>query len=246
MIAGFVALAAFGVWRSYLHALTVSKRELGNVATALAGQTAWNWQNISLLLSNTANWYLLDAPKIPPAQLDAALHERISSVRGVREVAIIDPNGIQRFASPRSTPGLDVSDRVYFIVQRDQTVEGLYLSPPLISRTEHRRAIVVSRRLEQPRGVFAGIALAVVDLEDLKQFYAGVDLGPGGAVQLLEADGTLLVRNPPVPGAIGQRFPALVHSTWVRLGPLRPPLSFLWPPPRHARPLPDGQPDPEK
>jgi PAS domain S-box-containing protein len=215
MIASFVALAAFGVWRSYLHALAVSKRELGNVATALAGQTAWNWQNISLLLSNTANWYLLDAPKIPTVQLDAALHERISSVRGVREVAIIDPNGIQRFASPRSTPGLDVSDRIYFIVQRDRTVEGLYLSPPLISRTEHRRAIVVSRRLEQPRGVFAGIVLAVVDLEELKQFYAGVDLGPGGAVQLLEADGTLLVRNPPVPGAIGQRFPALVASATV-------------------------------
>ena len=65
MIAGFVALAAFGVWRSYQHALTTTKRELGNVATALAGQTAWNWQNISLLLSNTASWYLLDAPKIP-------------------------------------------------------------------------------------------------------------------------------------------------------------------------------------
>ena len=42
VIAAFVALGAFGVWRSYLHAITVTKRELGNVATALAGQAAWS------------------------------------------------------------------------------------------------------------------------------------------------------------------------------------------------------------
>src|SRR6516165_6477997 len=68
MIAAFVALGAFGIWRSYRHATSTTKRELGNVATALAGQTAWSWQNIDLLLSNTASWYQLDAPNIPPEQ----------------------------------------------------------------------------------------------------------------------------------------------------------------------------------
>jgi len=29
----------------------------GNVAAALAGQTAWSWQNIDLLLRNTASWW---------------------------------------------------------------------------------------------------------------------------------------------------------------------------------------------
>jgi PAS domain S-box-containing protein len=212
IIAGFVALGAFGVWRSYRHAITTTNRELGNVATALAGQTAWSWQNISLLLSNTASWYLLDSPQIPTSQLDTALRERIPNVRGVRRVAIVDSNGILRFSSPHASAGLDVSDRSYFTVHKDRTAEGLYLSAPLVSRTEHREAIVVSRRLEQPAGVFAGVVTALVELEDLKQFYAGVELGPGGAVQLLETDGTLLVRNPTLPGVVGQRFPLLVAA----------------------------------
>jgi PAS domain S-box-containing protein len=213
MIAAFVALGAFGVWRSYRHALMVTKRELGNVATALSGQTAWNWQNISLLLSNTASWYQLDAAKIPPAQLESALRARTPSVRGVRNVSIVDANGIARYSTLPFSSGIDVSDRSYFIAQRDGTAKGgLYLSEPLMSRAQYREAIVVSRRLEQPLGTFAGIVITVVDLEELKQFYGGIDLGPGAAVQLLRSDGTLLARNPPVPGAIGQRFAALVAA----------------------------------
>ena len=215
LIAGFVALGAFGVWRSYVHALAVTKRELGNVATALAGQTAWNWQNISLLLSSTASWYLLDGKSIPPAQLDSALRQRTPSVRGVHEVAIVDENGIQRHAWRWPSSGLDVSDRDYFIAQKQGTGQGLYLSAPLTSRTEHLESIVVSRRLEQPDGAFAGLVLAVVNLQDLRQFYAGIDLGPGSAVQLLEADGTLLVRNPTVAEIVGKHYPALVAATRV-------------------------------
>jgi PAS domain S-box-containing protein len=215
IIAGLVALGAYGVWRSYVHALAMTKRELGNVATALAGQTAWNWQNINLLLSNTASWYLLDAPRIPPGQLESVLRARTPSVRGVHKVAIVDANGIQRYSSGPSSQVLDVSDRSYFIVQRDHQAEGLYLSEPLISRTEHRQDVVVSCRLEQPNGAFAGVVTALVDLEELKQFYAGIDLGPGAAVLLLRSDGTLLARNPPVPGAIGRAFPALVASSAV-------------------------------
>ena len=209
IIAAFVVLGAYGVWRSYLHALATTRRELGNVATALAGQTAWNWQNINLLLSDTASWYLLDAPKIPPAQLEGALRARTPSVRGVRKVALVDAKGIQRYASV-PTVGIDVSDRSYFTSQRDHTADGLYLSEPLISRSEQRPAVVVSRRLDEPGGAFAGVVTAVIDLEQLTQFYAGIDLGPGAAVQLLRIDGTLLVRNPPAPDRVGRSFPVLV------------------------------------
>ena len=215
IIVAFVALGAYGVWRSYVHALAVTKRDLGNVATALAGQTAWNWQNISLLLSSTASWYQLDAPKIPAAQLDTALRERTPSVPGVHEVAIVDATGIQRHAWRWLDSGLDVSDRDYFIAQKARRGQGLYLSAPLESRTEHLESIVVSRRLEGPDGAFAGLVQAVVNLQDLTQFYAGVDLGSGGAIQLLESDGTLLVRNPTVPGVVGQHFPSLVAAATV-------------------------------
>jgi PAS domain S-box-containing protein len=212
VIAAFVALGAFGVWRSYLHAIAVTKRELGNVATALAGQAAWSWQNLDLLLSNTASWYLLDAAKTPTAQLNGVLRERSAAVRAVYTLAIVDADGIERYSSEPFSPGLDVSNQPYFTAQRDRTGGRLYASEPFVSPAEPREAIVLSRRLEDPSGRFAGVVTATVDLDVLQRFYAGVDLGPGSAVQLLYSDGTLLVRSPGVPNLIGHRFAPLVAA----------------------------------
>jgi PAS domain S-box-containing protein len=43
-------------------------------------------------------------------------------------------------------------------------------------------------------------------------FYAAVNLGGDSAMQLLREDGTLLVRNPSTPAAVGQRFPKLAAT----------------------------------
>jgi len=69
---------------------------------------------------------------------------------------------------------------------------------------------VLSRRLEDDQGRFVGVITAIIDLEDLKQFYGDVDLGGGSAIHLLREDGTLLVRNPPKPEAVGRKYPDLV------------------------------------
>ena len=78
-----------------------------------------------------------------------------------------------------------------------------------MTRSEHRAAVVLSRRIDDDRGTFAGIITATVDLEDLNQFYRAANMGMAGAIQLLRDDGTLLVRNPPIPKSVGQKFPSL-------------------------------------
>jgi PAS domain S-box-containing protein len=213
VIAAFVALGAFGVWRSYLHAIAVTKRGLGNVATALAGQTAWSWQNLDLVLSSTASWYLFDAATSPPEQVNSALRQRIAEVRVVHAMTIIDADGIERYSSAVPfSPGRDVANQPYFNVLKNRARGALYASEPFVSPGGPRDAIVLSRRLEDPGGRFAGVVAATVDLNVLQRFYAGVDLGPGSAIQLLQSDGTLLVRTPAVPGLIGHRFAPVVAA----------------------------------
>jgi hypothetical protein len=56
VISAFAALGTFGIWRSYVHALTITRRELGNGEAALAAQTVCSRQNIDLLLRNIASW----------------------------------------------------------------------------------------------------------------------------------------------------------------------------------------------
>jgi PAS domain S-box-containing protein len=210
VILAFTASSAYDAWRAYSNSLAATDREIDNVAKALAEQTAWTWQGIDLLLRDTARWYRNDSPKIAPERLDEVLANRTAGVSQVRVITIADAQGIQRHRSRGATPpNLNVSDRAYFIAQRDGTVAGLFMSEPMITRTESRAGIVLSRRLEDEKGAFAGVVTAIVDLEDLERFYASVTLGKDSAIQLLREDGTLLVRSPAAPNAIGKAFPAL-------------------------------------
>jgi PAS domain S-box-containing protein len=213
VILAFAGSSAYDAWRAHHNSLVATDRELDNVAKALAEQTAWTWQGIDLLLRDTAAWYQHVGDKIAPGRMDEVLANRAAGVRQVRLLTIVDAQGIQRYRSRGSSPPhLDVSDRSYFIAQRDRTATGLFMSEPLVTRSENRAGVELSRRLDDDTGGFAGVVTAIVDLEDLKQFYGAVNLGGGSAIHLLRKDGTLLVRNPPTPSALGQKFPQLVAA----------------------------------
>jgi len=211
VVIAFAGSSAYDAWRSYKSTLAATRREITNVATALAEQTAWTFEGVDLTLRDTARWYQSDSQKIGPERLDEVLANRSAGVRQIRLITITDAQGIQRHRSRGSSPpDLDVSDRSYFIAQRDRTVAGLFMSEPLISRSEGRPGIFLSRRLEDETGAFAGVVAAIVNLEDLQKFYAAVTLGSGGAVQLLRDNGQLLMRDPPDPDAIEKKYPQLV------------------------------------
>ena len=210
VILTFAGSSGYDTWRSYRYSINSAEREIGNEANALAEQTAWTLQAVDILLLDTVRWYRSDSHGMPPEALDAALAVRTAGLQQVRQVMIIDAQGNQRYRSRAlSTPNLNISDRSYFTAQRDSADVGLFMSEPLVTRSEHRAAVVLSRRIDDDRGTFAGIITATVDLEDLNQFYRAANMGMAGAIQLLRDDGTLLVRNPPIPKAVGQKFPSL-------------------------------------
>jgi PAS domain S-box-containing protein len=206
----FAGSSAYDAWRSYRYSLIATEREIGNMASALAEQTVWSFEAVDLLLLDTARWYRYDIKDIPPERRNIVLAARTSAIPQVRQVVIMDANGDQIYRSRGfSLPNHNVADRSYFIAQRDKPDAGLFMSEPLTTRSEGRAAVVLSRRLEDEAGGFAGVVVANVDLEDLNEFYRAVDVGAGSAVQLLRDDGTLLVRNPRAPQAVGRKFPAL-------------------------------------
>lgn len=213
VIFAFAGSSAYDAWRSYGNSLVVTDREIGNVANALAEQTAGTWEAIDILLRDTARWYRHESQGIAPERLDEVLAHRAAGMRQVRLLTIVDAQGIERHRSHSDdTPSAaDVSDRSYFIAQRDNRQSGVFISEPLVS--ENREAVVLSRRLGDGKGTFSGVVTAVVDLEGFKKFYRAINLGTGSAIHLMREDGTLLARNPPVPGAVGRKFPALAASS---------------------------------
>jgi PAS domain S-box-containing protein len=208
VILAFAVSSAYDTWRAYHRVVAATDREIGNVANALAEQTAWTFRAVDLLLVDTAQWYSSEGRHLPPEQINDALASRTAGVTQVSLLTIVDAHGIQRHRSRgASPPNLDVSDRSYFIAQRDGSAKGHFMSEPLVTRSENRAAVVISQRLNDDHGAFAGVVTAILDLDDIKQFYRAVNLGAGSAIQLLREDGTLLARNPPALEEVGRTFP---------------------------------------
>jgi PAS domain S-box-containing protein len=213
VILAFAASSGYDGWRAHANALSATEREIDNESKTMAEQTAWIFQAVDLLLEDTARWYRTDGLRMTPEHIDEVLANRVSGVRQVRVLTITDARGIQRYRSIGAPPpDLNVSDRPYFIAQRDGAVAGVFISEPLITRTENRAGIVLSRRLEDDRGTFSGVITAIVDLEDLQQIYRAIDLGQGAAIHLLRDSGTLLLRIPGSPDLVGRQYPQLATN----------------------------------
>jgi PAS domain S-box-containing protein len=213
LMCAFAGSSAYDAWRSYRYSIAATERELGNLANALAEQTAWSLEAVDLLLLDTVRWYRTEGQGIPPEARDAALAARSTGVQPVRQVTIMDAEGNQLYRSRGfSIPNHNVADRSYFVAQKDDPSRGMFMSEPLTTRSEGRTAVILSRRIDDAEGHFAGVVTATMDLEDLNEFYRAAKVGAESHIALLRDDGTLLVRSPGVPNVVGHKFPVLAAA----------------------------------
>ncbi|RAF76451.1 diguanylate cyclase, partial [Burkholderia multivorans] len=56
--------------------------------------------------------------------------------------------------------------------------------------------IVLSRRVSNPDGSFAGVALIAINLEYFHTLFAALALGPHGSISLIGTDGIMVMRQP--------------------------------------------------
>jgi signal transduction histidine kinase/CheY-like chemotaxis protein len=223
VILAFATSTAYDAWRSYRNAVASTDRELENLASVLAEQTAWTSEGVDLALLDVARWlrcmqYGIDCQfrtsdagaNLTPGHTDGFLASAAARVPQVYSIRVLDAHGILRNSSdPRAQRGLDVSYRSFFLAQKHNRAQGLFISEPLVTRSEGHTAVILSRRLEDNQGRFAGVVGAEIDLQELHRLYAAVSPRGRIAVQLLREDGTLLARSPSTPALVGRTFPSL-------------------------------------
>jgi signal transduction histidine kinase/ActR/RegA family two-component response regulator len=196
-----VAAVCAAVWLSTLFdtvrdraaTLAMAERAHDNVAGALAEQAARALQANDLILQQAA---LLDPDALATPGARAAvpdlLRRHMSGVPQVRNLFLFDAaRGLHLSSAPAGSAMSDLSDRSYYIAQRDRSDLGLFVSEPFISRVNGDPTFVLSRRL--PGSAFRGIVGAAVDIAYMRRLYRALDLGGGSTIELLRADGTTLV-----------------------------------------------------
>jgi PAS domain S-box-containing protein len=211
LVCAFVGSAAYDSWRLHQQIMAANNRELSNLTHALGEEATRSLQAVDVVLRDTAAWYEA-TPSASPESVSTMLKLRAAGVPQISVLSIVDAHGMQRFRS-RTTdePLADVSDRPYFIVQRDHRTAGLFVNAPIVTRTEGLSAIVLSRRLSDRDGRFEGVITAIVTVEQLQTAYSAIKLGKDSALLLTSADGTIVAREPRSGGGAGSfKFPVLV------------------------------------
>jgi two-component system NtrC family sensor kinase len=111
------------------------------------------------------------------------------------------------FPMPRE---LDLSDRDYFRVHKNNTVEGVYISDIVQARAANSRGrprfFSLTRKRVDRNGAFAGVIAISIAPEYFAEYYA--TLPQPLVATMIRADGYVLARYPPLPESANQVSPS--------------------------------------
>ena len=118
----------------------------------------------------------------------------------------------------------DLSDREWFIQQRNTKNDRLVIGLPGSSRLTNKRIIILSRRLRNADDSFAGVIAAAIDPQFIANFYKTIDLGPRGSVLLRNLDGVILASD----GTVGPTAGRQVMQPELRDALKVSPTGYYW------------------
>lgn len=207
--------------------LADARRELMTLDAVLAEETARAMQSVDLVLKSVVE--PLDAHLIDSGETFGRLlsgrdtHEnlkaKIAGVPQLDAVTVIGADGrLINFSRSFPVPTIDLSDRDYFIHLHDTPITQSFVTEPVQNRASGTWTTYLARRVTGVEGRFLGLVLGAIDLRYFDGFYRSLGLAGQSAISLWRSDGTLLAREPPVPG-VGNRFKIESFTPELQYGP---------------------------
>ena len=211
-----VAICGLTAWRVVeARAVDVRNSQIANrnLARALGDHAHATFEIAGMTLAGLVERAGTDgAAPAALARLHDVMREKTGPMSRVRDLFLFDAAGKVLATSLPQPPAATAVDRAFFQWHRDNAGDGLYFGPPVKGRHNDRWTLIVSRRVNDADGGFAGVVVATIDAELFSGFYASFDVGPNGSIALIAEDSTLMVRHPPLPEKIGITNPAFLWS----------------------------------
>jgi len=223
-LVGIIALLVLSLSNEYENANRHAQVEVANISRVLEAQALATVQKVDLLLLDVA-WSVrpddmrlargANSPRTK--ELHKLLKNHLEAVPELSILHLTNAKGEHIFSALDKLPHIDISDRYHFVRQRDDPNAGLVISPPIISRTNGKAVLALTRRINFADGSFAGTVTAALELEYFQKFYRSLDLGTYGVVSMFDKKMNLLTRYPPSEKDMGKTS-NLFARTYIEKG----------------------------
>jgi len=210
VIAALVAIVGSILWLSRAEALRAAHVSTGNLARVLHEQTERSLSVVDAHLTTIVElWSHAPSGNQPDARrMHRLLADKGDRVEYVRSIYVLDHRGVMILDSEAwPSRNLAFADREYFRIHRERDA-GLYVSAMMQGRLTGRWGMVLSRRLSNPDGSFAGVVVAALEPDWLERDYADLDVGANGLINLRNVNGQLIVCVPRCDDPVGQVLPS--------------------------------------
>lgn len=235
-VAGFVALACLAIlalsgwreWESREVDLRNAEVDMANLASSLTQHAEDTFDLADTILMGMVDRMEIGGTSpVAVAKIQTFLQARKYNRQRIRGIFVYDETG-RWLATTEATDlaGLNNGDRDYFQRHRTSNDRQTLIGRPVESRSGGQWIITLSRRFNHPDGSFAGVVLTSIDAGYFTQFYRRFDIGPNGAVSLLNAQGIMLARSGDDDGAYVGRD--MSQSQLFRTLPARPVASIYY------------------
>lgn len=210
-VAGFVALACLAIlalsgwreWESREVDLRNAEVDMANLARSLTQHAEDTFDLADTILTGMVDRMEIGGTSpVAVAKIQTFLQSRKYNRQRIRGIFVYDETG-RWLATTEDVDlaSLNNGDRDYFQRHRASNDRGTLVGRPVRSRSGGQWIITLSRRFNHPDGSFAGVVLTSIDVAYFTKFYRRFDIGPNGAVSLLNADGIMLARSGDEDGA---------------------------------------------
>lgn len=133
---------------------------------------------------------------LAPQIRQMVLFGKAATAPGFGTIYVVDRHGdITDSSQPITTP-LNCATCEHFRYLSTHDDAGLHISPPTVSRFTGRQVVVLSRRLTNPDGSFAGTVSGAILLDYFRNLFDAAGTDHGGAVTLYGPGGTIIMREP--------------------------------------------------
>ncbi|KLK92564.1 hypothetical protein AA309_12670 [Microvirga vignae] len=220
IVAGIIALSilaisAYTLWIDRLDTWQEAERSSRNVLTAIARDLTSDLELLDLSLKGVMEARrTVDFQKLAPDIQYRLLFDRAASATFMGSLLVVNAaGGLLADAGPVIAPrNLNVADRDYFKIHKENNHIGLYVSRPFKSKIRKDDfSIGISRRLSHPDGSFEGVVMGSMPLSDIDQLFRDLSLGQEGTINLFRSDGILLTRHPFDASQVNQDFGGSPH-----------------------------------